>query len=246
MRARSSGSRIRATCSSSGSAGECRVRRPAVQRVEGLEPEQQSDRPARDLGSHRHVVVDGLTGEVEHSLPLVGVEVVLHERERHRPLGLRRAGASSPSPSRAPTGPRPGCPAGASSKTPRPTSPSARAEREQLVLGGERAGHGLAVDRAVRDRARGREADAPRRRCASRTMRAISAMSSAVAGSLRAPRSPITYARTAPCGTCAPTSSASFGARRARRGTRGRSPSPSGCPRTARRPGCPRRPPSGR
>ena len=39
------------------------------------------------------------------------------------------------------------------------------------------------------------------------TMRAIASMSSAVAGSFLAPRSPITYARTAPCGTCAPTSS---------------------------------------
>ena len=34
------------------------------------------------------------------------------------------------------------------------------------------------------------------------------AMSSSVAGSLAAPRSPITYARSAPCGTCTATSSA--------------------------------------
>ncbi len=40
------------------------------------------------------------------------------------------------------------------------------------------------------------------------TIAAICAMSSGVAGSLRAPRSPITYARTAPCGTCVPTSTA--------------------------------------
>ena len=34
----------------------------------------------------------------------------------------------------------------------------------------------------------------------------MASMSSGVAGSFRAPRSPITYARTAPCGTCVPTS----------------------------------------
>ena len=66
------------------------------------------------------------------------------------------------------------------------------ADAEQLVLGGERAGHGLAVDRHVRDRAARREAeraglDAFAARCA-----AIASMSSAVAGSFLAPRSPIT------------------------------------------------------
>ena len=35
----------------------------------------------------------------------------------------------------------------------------------------------------------------------SRTMRDIASMSSGVAGSFFAPRSPITYPRTAPCGT---------------------------------------------
>ncbi|MCP2339588.1 hypothetical protein FHU30_004945 [Actinomadura rupiterrae] len=38
------------------------------------------------------------------------------------------------------------------------------------------------------------------------TIAFIAAMSAASAGSLRAPRSPITYARTAPCGTCVPRS----------------------------------------
>ena len=45
---------------------------------------------------------------------------------------------------------------------------------------------------------------------ASRTMRAISRRSSSVAFSLRAPRSPITYPRTAPCGTYAATSTEYF------------------------------------
>ena len=37
-------------------------------------------------------------------------------------------------------------------------------------------------------------------------MAAIAAISSGVAGSFAAPRSPIAYARTAPCDTCTPTS----------------------------------------
>ena len=41
---------------------------------------------------------------------------------------------------------------------------------------------------------------------ASRTMAFICAMSSEDAGSLRAPRSPMTYARTGPWGICVPTS----------------------------------------
>ena len=42
---------------------------------------------------------------------------------------------------------------------------------------------------------------------ASRTIAAIASMSSAVAGWFFAPRSPMTYARTAPWGICEPTSS---------------------------------------
>ena len=58
-----------------------------------------------------------------------------------------------------------------------------------------------------------REVENPRAPAAiaSLTMVAIASISSEVAGSLRAPRSPITYARTAPCGICAATSSI-FGA----------------------------------
>ena len=41
---------------------------------------------------------------------------------------------------------------------------------------------------------------------ASCTIAAMAAISSGVAGSLAAPRSPIAYARTAPCDTCMPTS----------------------------------------
>src|SRR5207248_9677367 len=47
---------------------ERRVRGAAVQRMERLEPEQETDRAAGDLRPERDVVVDRLTGEVEQSL----------------------------------------------------------------------------------------------------------------------------------------------------------------------------------
>ena len=72
---------------------------------------------------------------------------------------------------------------------------------------------------------------------ASCTMAAIAAISSGLAGSLAAPRSPIAYARTAPCDTCTPTSIAELARGRARRGTRGTSPSSSPCPRCSAVPG---------
>jgi hypothetical protein len=64
-------------------------------------------------------------------------------------------------------------------------------DAEQLVLRGERAGDRLAVHRAVTERARGGE---PQRAGLDRFLHdaAMAAMSSDVAGSLRAPRSPIT------------------------------------------------------
>jgi hypothetical protein len=79
------------------------------------------------------------------------------------------------------------------------------AEPEQLVLGRERAGTGspeIARCAIVRD------VEKPSAPAATPcfTIAAICAMSSGVAGALFAPRSPITYARTAPCGTCVPRS----------------------------------------
>ena len=82
-------------------------------------------------------------------------------------------------------------PAGASSNTPVPQLAEHLADAEQLVLGRERAGHRLAVDRAVHDRARRREAERAGVDALG-TMSAIAAMSSGVAGSFLAPRSPIT------------------------------------------------------
>ena len=72
-------------------------------------------------------------------------------------------------------------------------------------------GHRLAVDGAVRERARRREAErAGGDALAHDGRHRLDVLG--VAGSLRAPRSPITKPRTAPCGTCVPMSIA-FGSR---------------------------------
>ena len=100
------------------------------------------------------------------------------------------------------------------------------ADAEQLVLGGEGAGHGLAVDRAcARSCARSRSR-ARRPRCPRARWRAMASMSSAVAGSLRgAALAHHVGAHRAVRHLRADVDRARH-ARRARRGTRGRSPSP--------------------
>ena len=80
------------------------------------------------------------------------------------------------------------------------------ADAQQLALVGVGARHQLAVLRPVERRAAGRE---PERTGAQRLLdqRAISSMSASVAGSLAAPRSPITKPRSGPCAICEPMSS---------------------------------------
>ena len=230
----------RAAASSSG----C-VARPAVQRVEGLESEQQAERAARDLRADRHALVVRLAREVEHLLPLVGVEVVLEQRERDRAPGLAREPAH-------PVHLLLGRGEVLAHHARRRELEHARAgvgeraaHREQLVLGRVRAGDRLAVDRAVGDRARRRHAERAgldaladdarhrldvvgRRRLVARAALAHHVAAHRAVRHLRADVDRELLA-------C-----------RGRRGTRGTSPSPTGCPPTARRRGCPRRPPSGR
>ena len=74
---------------------------------------------------------------------------------------------------------------------------------------------------------------------------AIGAMSSGVAGSRRAPRSPITCSRSAPCGTCSATSTSNGRPSSASRNSGNDCQFHAG-PRAARRRGCPRRLPSAR
>ena len=70
--------------------------------------------------------------------------------DRRRIQSISRSGAARSSPS---------APAGASSNTPGAELAQHLADAEQLVLGRERAGHRLAVDGAVGQRAAGREAE---------------------------------------------------------------------------------------
>ena len=119
------------------------------------------------------------------------------------------------------------------------------ADAEQLVLGGVGAGNGLAVDGPVGQRPAGGEperagldalADDGRHRLDVLGVGGLVA-GAALAHDVAAHRAVGHLGRRGP----------SRGAgRRGRRGTRGSSPSPTRCPPTARRRGCPRRPPSDR
>ena len=112
---------------------------------------------------------------------------------------ISRSGAARSSPS---------APAGASSNTPAPASARASPMPKSSASAANVPGTGspsMAMWATVRDV----EKPSAPASMPSRTIAAISAMSSLVAASLRAPRSPITYARTEPWGISEPTSSAS-------------------------------------
>ncbi len=135
------------------------VRRPVAQCVERLEAEQEPERSTGDLGTDRDATGVDLADEVEHLAPLVGLEIVLEERERERPsrllgeadhpvhLALRRREVL------------PHHARGCELEHAGSRGGERAAEREQLVLRGERARHRLAVDGAVGDRARRRHAE---------------------------------------------------------------------------------------
>ena len=152
-----------------------------------------------------------------------------------RPVSARGGASSRARPSGVASSPA--APAPASSNTPRPSSPSARAEAEQLVLGGERAGHRLARDRAVRDRARGGEAERARGDALAHERAPSRAMSSGVRRLVRSRRARPSRRRAprraAPACRCPSRS----GAARARRDTRGRSPTPTSMPSCSAVPG---------
>ena len=174
--------------------------------------------------------------ELEHAAPRLGVVVVLGQRERDRAVDRGRQlahprhlalGRGEVLAERA--GRRELEDAGAELA-------EHAADAEQLVLGGERAGHRLTVDRHVRDRARRREAeragldrlahdDAPSPRCRPRS-RARSSRRARPSRS-RAPRRAGSARRRR----------ASSARGRPRRGTRGRSPTPTGCPSDSAAPG---------
>ena len=192
MRARSSGSRKRADLLRHGSARCAAVRRAVAQRVERLEPEQQPTGRPGDLRADRRRPRPRASATRSSMLPpLVGswsfwVSANVTGRPiasaRRRIHSISRSGAARSSPS---------APAGASSNTPVPSSPSARPMPNSSSSAAKVPGTGspsMARCAIVRDV----EKPSAPASMPSRTMAAMAAMSSGVAGSLRAPRSPIT------------------------------------------------------
>ena len=193
MAARTSGRRSSTHPLGEREVGELQVGGPGQERVEGLEPDQQVERAAADLAAEVGALGVGLLrpgaarratgrgrGCAASRAKLTGRPMAA---ERRRIQSTSRSGAARSSPIDA---------RGRELEHAGAELAEHRADAEQLVLGGEGAGHRLAVDGRVQDRARRREAERAGARCRRARCSAMAAMSSAVAGSLRAPRSPIT------------------------------------------------------
>ncbi len=128
----------------------------------GLVSDQQAERAPRDLRIDLRAVAHRVRGELEQLAPELRRGVDLEHRERDRParlgreaahpveLGLRRDDVLAR------------CARARELEHAAPELAEHAPEPEQLVLGRERAGHGLARDRAVRDRARRGEAERAR------------------------------------------------------------------------------------
>ena len=216
----------RTRCSGSGARTGCRWR--------GSPPAGRSGRPASRHSPHRSRMQAPRSSSVC---------VCTTEKVRRVPAtAASRPSRSSSACAASPTSPS--MPRGTTSNTPVPRSRSTPANARQLVLGGERARDLVAGDSCGGRGCASREAERAGVH-ARRAMAAIAAMSSAVAApvparvthhvrahrGVRHLRADVDHAR-------------ALG--RARRGTRGTTPSPSRCPRAARCRGCPRRPPSAR
>ncbi len=138
---------------------ECAVRGPAREGVTAREPEQHPEGPRRDLRVHRRTRIGGADRLVHQLTPEVGRGLHLLERERHRhadrvgepahpvDLDLRGHDVLARRAHRRELEDRPAA------------GSHAAPEREELVLGGERARHRTPVHRPVAQRARRREAE---------------------------------------------------------------------------------------
>ena len=118
-----------------------------------------------DLRADLRAFGRGLRAQLEHAPPRFGIVVVLRERERDRPADRRREPAH---PVHLAIGRGEILAERAGRRELEHTGSELaehRADAEQLVFGGERARHRLAVDGHVHDRAAGREARTRRRRC---------------------------------------------------------------------------------
>ena len=139
----------------------------------------------------------------------------------------------------------PAAPARRDLEDPAPELAEHAPDAEQLVLGGERAGHRLAVDRAVHDRARGREAERAGRDALAHELRhRARCRPASPARSSRRARPSRRRARRRAAPACRRRRDA---APLERVEVLGEAlPLPARCPRPAPRRGCPRRPPSAR
>ncbi len=129
--------------------------------VVALEADHHAERARRDLGVQPAARRVRVRGEVQHLAPQVRVGVHLDQRERHRSVDLA---AQPPHPVQFLLRGDDVLARGSLRGQLEHRLAAGRhgaAKTEQLVLGGERAGHGLAVHRAVSHRARRRESERP-------------------------------------------------------------------------------------
>ena len=169
------------------------IGRAVAEGVMGLQADQHAERARRDLRVQPAPCRVGVGGPGPAARATAsGAGSSWSSAKRHRPADLGRQPPHPGHPRSGPTRSSPADPGGASSKIARPPARQGPADPEQLVLGGERAGHRLAVHGAVCTIVREVEKPSAPASIAARTSSAMAAMSSGVAGSLRAPRSPIT------------------------------------------------------
>jgi hypothetical protein len=185
--------------------GDLAEHRVGEERVErALQPEQQAHGPRRHLGAHGDAVGVGLAEQVEQAAPVAAQ--ALDHRERQgpaRPLG------------HGPEQPELGVEVGEVGhrlEDALPVAPMASAMPISSSASAVRVGVGspllvrwLSVREVVKPSAPAATAWA--------ASSAMAAMSSAVAGSRAAPRSPMTLSRRAPWGTCRATSTSNGRAR---------------------------------
>ena len=248
MRAFTSGSRMRSACAAIGEPGDREVRRTAHERVVAREAAEDPDRARRDLREELRAGRVHLDREVEHRAPRLGIVDVLHRRERDLLSGRPRD-----------VGEQPELVILAEPLAAELRHVADRRRRDRLEHPAAAVGHARGRARSARRRSRTCRARLRRRSSGGRscarwrsrprpprspraTRRRISAMSSAVASSLRTPRSRITCEAQRAVRELGGDVERVARASRGSRGTRGSSSTrPTAHPRGARSRECPRR-----
>ncbi|CAG7209929.1 hypothetical protein PICSAR30_03446 [Mycobacterium avium subsp. paratuberculosis] len=139
--------------------GQPAVGGPVAETVMALEPDHHAERARRDLRVQAGAGRVRIGGQVQHLAPQVRVGVHLDQRERHRPVDLAAEPAHPVQLLLGPDDVLARGPLRGQLEHRLTAGRHGAAQTEQLLLGGERAGHGLAVHRAVAHRARRGEAE---------------------------------------------------------------------------------------